>query len=449
MSRRIVAIVVAAFAIAVPTTTVVATSANASLPVADTTVSQATATPAEGAYVGLQPARLMDTRPGYATVDGQFLGIGAIGEMQTRDVTVTGRGGVPATGVAAVALNITAVAPTAGTFVTAYPAGSPLPNASTINVSAALTAANSAIVKVGVDGAISLFNKVGATHVLVDVVGYFPTGPSYVPLVPQRIMDTRASYSTIDGVALGQGPLAANTPRLLQVGGRAGVPATGVAAVILNITAVGGTANSYLLAYPADVARPSASNVNFVKGATVANMVVSGLSANGQMMIVNSAGDSAAVVDVLGYIPTGTTYHSITPSRVFDSRVAAYGQSAAPAMMQTGDAFMSQATADWYTGAANGVGANAKAVFANITVVSPSMSTYESVYPTKQSELDTRVPMPSGVSNINVDALATRANLVPVQLGQVTSAGSTYGLFTVWNNRGTTHLVVDIVGWFE
>jgi hypothetical protein len=59
-------------------------------------------------YNALTPARLLDTRAGGATIDGAFNGIGALGQGQTVDLAVVGRGGVPATGVGAVVLNVTA-----------------------------------------------------------------------------------------------------------------------------------------------------------------------------------------------------------------------------------------------------------------------------------------------------------------------------------------------------
>src|SRR4051794_14990385 len=59
-------------------------------------------------YSSLVPARLLDTRPGSPTVDGGFAGGGPVGPHATLNLTVVGRGGVPASGVGAVVLNITA-----------------------------------------------------------------------------------------------------------------------------------------------------------------------------------------------------------------------------------------------------------------------------------------------------------------------------------------------------
>ena len=55
-------------------------------------------------------------------------GVGATVSLQ-----ITGRGSVPASGVSAVALNVTATEAAAAGFVTVWPSGSPRPNASNLN----------------------------------------------------------------------------------------------------------------------------------------------------------------------------------------------------------------------------------------------------------------------------------------------------------------------------
>ena len=58
---------------------------------------------------------------GFPTIDGQFSGIGPILPGGVLNLTVTGRGGVPATGVDAVAINVTVTEPTGNSFLTVYP----------------------------------------------------------------------------------------------------------------------------------------------------------------------------------------------------------------------------------------------------------------------------------------------------------------------------------------
>ncbi|MEP6940876.1 MAG: hypothetical protein ABI846_14010, partial [Rudaea sp.] len=124
----------------------------------------------------LTPARLLETRAGRTTVDGQFQAIGALPANAIFNLTVTGRGGVPANATGAVVLNITVTQPAAGGFLVAWPSSATRPATSNINFASGQTIANLAIVKIGTGGDISLFNN-ASTDVVVDVVGYLPGAP--------------------------------------------------------------------------------------------------------------------------------------------------------------------------------------------------------------------------------------------------------------------------------
>ena len=73
--------------------------------------------PPVSSFVSLVPARLMDSRSGTSTIDGQAAGTGALAAGSVTELTVTGRGGVPVDS-AAVALNVTAVNARAADFIT-------------------------------------------------------------------------------------------------------------------------------------------------------------------------------------------------------------------------------------------------------------------------------------------------------------------------------------------
>ena len=99
---------------------------------------------------------------------------------------------VPASATA-VMVNITATDVSSPSFITAYPKGVPRPTASNLNVDQHETRAVAALVKVGDDHSISLFNDSGALSLVVDVVGYLGGDNRYVGLAPRRLIDTRAS----------------------------------------------------------------------------------------------------------------------------------------------------------------------------------------------------------------------------------------------------------------
>ncbi|HRE02980.1 MAG TPA: hypothetical protein PLV68_16900, partial [Ilumatobacteraceae bacterium] len=131
--------------------------------------------PPGSGFSPLTPARLADTRPPAEdgqTTDGAFLGNGRIGSTQTYPFSVANRGGLPAAPTA-VALNVTVVAPTGSGFVTVWPCGDNRPWASSVNFAAGDVAPNAVITKVGTNGTVCVFASGAATHVVVDVTGYF------------------------------------------------------------------------------------------------------------------------------------------------------------------------------------------------------------------------------------------------------------------------------------
>ena len=204
---------------------------------------------------------------------------------------------MPASGVSAVVLNVTVTEPSAGSFLTAWPAGQSRPMASNLNYSAGQTVPNLVVVKVGAGGVVSLFNHAGATHVIADVAAWFGGGPvtptgSFATSSPVRIADTR---EWIDGKVGPGGTLS------LRVIDRAGIPPSGVAAVVLNITVTEPTAGSLLTVWPRGEARPLASNLNYDAGQTVANQVVVKVGAHGGIDLYNHAGATHVVVDLAGW----------------------------------------------------------------------------------------------------------------------------------------------------
>ncbi|TPW13880.1 MAG: polysaccharide deacetylase [Acidimicrobiaceae bacterium] len=250
------------------------------------------APPGGGRFTPLTPDRVLDTRTGI----GRGGVAGAVDPGQSIDLQVTGVGGVPVSGINAVALNVTVDQPSASGFVTTWPTGEPRPNASTHNFVPNLTAANLVLAKVGANGKVSLFNSSGATHLIADVVGYFSaSGGAFVPVTPERLLDTRDGTGGVLG-ALGPtvnvgASLADGTP----------VPSSATA-VIVNITAVNSTLPSYVTAWPAGLTRPTASIMNPRPGVPVPNQAYLKLGPGGMLDVFNFTGSTDVVIDVFGYI---------------------------------------------------------------------------------------------------------------------------------------------------
>ena len=142
-------------------------------PVDATTTTTTTTVPPGPVGAGfhpLTPSRVLDTRLGNGAPAA------AIGPGATLQLQVTGRGGVPSTGVSAVVLNVTATQPTAPSYLTVFPSGQPVPMASNLNFLAGQTVPNLVVAKVGSNGQVSIYNPAGAVHVIADVAGWYGTG---------------------------------------------------------------------------------------------------------------------------------------------------------------------------------------------------------------------------------------------------------------------------------
>ena len=87
----------------------------------------------------------------------------------------------------------------------------------------------------------------------------------------------------------------------VQVAGQGGVPATGVQGVILNVTVTDTTRPSFLTVWPDGTNRPLASDLNWVTGQTVPNLVIVKLGATGKIDVYNLAGSTDVVIDVVGW----------------------------------------------------------------------------------------------------------------------------------------------------
>lgn len=164
----------------------------------------------------LTPARLLDTR--------RPIGVpvaGKLGPAETITLDVTGRGGVPADGVAAVVLNLTSTEATAEAFLTAWPSGTLRPLASNLNTDPGTDTPNLVFVGVGVGGNVEIYHSAGEGHVVADVLGWFPVTATYHPLQPARLLDTRRAI----GAPLG--PVGAGSTTTLQVAGRGTCRSTG------------------------------------------------------------------------------------------------------------------------------------------------------------------------------------------------------------------------------
>jgi hypothetical protein len=351
-------------------------------------------------------------------------------------VKFAGNGGIPAD-VTAVVLNVTVTAPTAAGDIVVYGDGSARPSSSNVNFVKGQTVPNQVIAPVGADGKVDLYNaSTGSTDLIADVAGYFTQTPSsgYSSLTPYRLVDTRV------GTGEPKRPLAGKSSFTVQIAGNDGgkLPASGITAVALNITSTASVGSGFLTAYGDGANRPTASNVNFSAGQTIANSVITPVGSDGKIRIYNgSTKATSVVVDVVGYYSAASVsaYVPIAPYRLFDTRTPGTKVSGP---LPSGDYIydpLAPGEPD-YTG-----------FVLNATVTETTASGFLTVSPDSntlaQYENKTATwPAKPSASTLNWTKGKTVPNLVQA------SAGAN-GIVDFWNNgSGSIALVVDMFGFY-
>jgi hypothetical protein len=246
-----------------------------------------------GRFVSQRPTRILDTRDGLGAPAAKVAPNGRV------DVAAAGKGGVPQSGASAVVLVVTATGASDPGFVTAWPTGLTMPQASVLNLkSQGDTMPNLVIVPLGADGRVSMFSSNG-THLIVDVAGWFTDASAassaaglFVPLAPNRALDSRNRAPF--------GKLWPGQRNDLVVTGQGQVPASGVSAVIANITSTGATSPGFVTVWPAATTQPTASNLNPTGGADVAGLSFVGIGATGAFSLYSDRG-TGVLADISGY----------------------------------------------------------------------------------------------------------------------------------------------------
>ena len=368
---------------------------------------------AQPPYVAVSPERLLDTRIGVGAPAGKL----TAGATLVLQVTGAGATAIPPNA-SAVALNVTVTEPDAPGFLTVWPCGSPQPLASNVNYSAGQTIPNLVVVKLGAGGTVCFAGQ-ATTHIVADVDGWFSASPTYTPVTPERLLDTRS------GVGAPVGKLAAGHALTLQVtgAGTTNVPAT-ASAVAINVTVTEPDVDGFLTVWPCGLPQPLASNLNYRAGQTIPNLVIAKLGTGGTLCIAGQA-TTHIVADINGWFAPTAAFDPLTPERILDTR-AGVGAPAAP--LAAGQTLTLQVTG----AGASAIPTTAKAVVVNVTVTDPTSDGFLTVWPCGS-------PQPLA-SNLNYSAGQTIPNLVISQLG----TGGTICIAA----QATTNIVADIDGWF-
>ncbi len=130
---------------------------------------------------------------------------------------------------------------------------------------------------------------------IADLSAIDPPAAELTSTVPVRLVDTRDG---VGGLRLGAGE-----SLVVPVAGVGGVPVD-VGAVVVNVTAVGASGSGFLTVYPCGSEVPTASNVNYVVGQVVANLVTAKVGAGGAVCVFSHV-STDVVIDLAGWFPGG------------------------------------------------------------------------------------------------------------------------------------------------
>jgi hypothetical protein len=258
----------------------------------------------------------------------------------------------------------------------------------------------------------------------------YTTAGAYHPLTPSRIADTRPGSNFPDS---GQAPGPGQTLDV-QVAGEGGVPSTGVAAVVVNVTVTGATVGGYVSAYPTGLAVPNTSTIDFAAGQTEPNLAEVALGRAGQISIYNLLGTTQLIVDVEGWYDSAAPasgaglFNSLSPQRIVDTRPGTgtpySGETLGPG----------QSLAVQVSGVGGVPSSGAEAVVLNVTEADATTPGFLTVYPDGAAQPTT--------SNLNWIPGGAVPNQDVVELG----AG---GQMMITNGPGSVDVIVDVAGWYS
>ncbi|MFM8860947.1 MAG: cadherin-like beta sandwich domain-containing protein [Acidimicrobiia bacterium] len=252
--------------------------------------------PRGSSFTAVTPVRAIDTRAG-ETPGVRPVATDKVGPTNTLEVKLTDLGStVPASGVGAVAVNVTVTEPDSAGFVTVWACGT-RPDTSSVNYAAGQIIPNLVITQVSATGTACFHSSTNA-HVVVDVVGWFASTGSYTAIAPARMADSRDGASGLRPFAVRKlNPISyAPTINFFSVGSLPG----NVRAVVLVITVDQTEGPGFITAYPAG-ARPYTSSLNYKEsGLTRSNTVVMCPSASGDVSFYSMT-STHLIIDVVGY----------------------------------------------------------------------------------------------------------------------------------------------------
>jgi hypothetical protein len=281
-------------------------------------------------YVPVDPVRVLDTKSGLGLDQPCRLSAPPSWSPPRGDavVRVTGVGALPADGVAAVAIRVTAyrtsgIAPTV--FARSLATSTSMP---VVSVLSSGSYAGTAVVPVADDGTIRLWVDRGGADVLVDVVGYVPLPPPVDPAATPAPPGTGRVHLTrpvlvYDALAA---PLAPKELRTVHLSGVGPLPSSGLTGVALTLLSAKTTAVDFVGVMPPSL-RGYVGSIRTSTTISRATQVIAAVT-NGDLVLRNTGTAPAPLRLYLNAFTTdvatdgGAAFTSLaSPWRAIDSSV--------------------------------------------------------------------------------------------------------------------------------
>jgi len=190
---------------------------------------------------------------------------------------------------------------------------------------------------------------------------------------------------------------------------------------VMNVTVTDPILAGFITVYPCGTERPTASNLNYVAGQTVPNLVTVALPADKHVCFYAHAATHLLADLAASYAPSSTVgFYAVTPQRLLDTRADARPVGAGGAVTLT-----------FGPGALPGPD-QVSAVVVNITVAEPETAGYITAYPCAAGR--------PTASNVNYRAGDVVPNLALVAAGDDD--------VVCFFSQGTAHVIVDEAGYF-
>jgi hypothetical protein len=241
---------------------------------------------ATGQVTAVRAGRIVDTRAGIG---------GPRGRMKpgaTRRVVVTGRHGVPTSGVSGVWLDLVASHATGHGRLTVYPAGHKRPSTSALDYTSRRTVSTLVLATVGRRGAVLIHNRGARTDLTATVVGWVDNGSNaaddrYRAVTPATLYAARH--------------VGAGDRRRVQVTGRGGVPSSGVRAVMVQVEADRPTGDGSVAIWPSGHKPSFPSTVKYWRRSGAAQTALVAIGKKGRITLVNHAAGTGLRITIVGY----------------------------------------------------------------------------------------------------------------------------------------------------